>query len=124
MGAIDVKLISEHVLSLEWDSNAANDMIADSTLALITDIDKSPASVKRQHLVLPMLSAICPPDTCCLPGPIHFISSDGPITFAFAFAPAYASALGQRLRREPDDADPAAGHVPRGALWRGRVPHA
>ncbi|THH19970.1 hypothetical protein EW146_g1294 [Bondarzewia mesenterica] len=46
MGAVDVKLTGEHVLTLEWDSSAANDMIADSTLALITDIDKSPASVK------------------------------------------------------------------------------
>ena len=47
MGAIDVKQMSEHELVLEWDSSASNDMIADSTLALITGIDKSPASVKR-----------------------------------------------------------------------------
>lgn len=47
MGAIDVKQTSEHELTLEWDSSASNDMIADSTLALITGIDKSPASVKR-----------------------------------------------------------------------------
>ncbi|KAI0066120.1 Metallo-hydrolase/oxidoreductase [Artomyces pyxidatus] len=46
MGAIDVKLTAEQELTLEWDSSAANDMIADSTLAVITDIDKSPASVK------------------------------------------------------------------------------
>ncbi|KAI0633433.1 mRNA 3'-end-processing protein YSH1 [Trametes polyzona] len=46
MGAVDVKLTSEHELTLEWDSSASNDMIADSTLALITGIDKSPASVK------------------------------------------------------------------------------
>ncbi|KIP11636.1 hypothetical protein PHLGIDRAFT_99467 [Phlebiopsis gigantea 11061_1 CR5-6] len=46
MGAIDVKQTSEHELTLEWDSSASNDMIADSTLALITGIDKSPASVK------------------------------------------------------------------------------
>ncbi|KAF7976091.1 hypothetical protein HWV62_18948 [Athelia sp. TMB] len=48
MGAIDVKLTAEHELTLEWDSSSNNDMIADSTLALITGIDKSPASVKRK----------------------------------------------------------------------------
>ncbi|KAL1942393.1 hypothetical protein VTO73DRAFT_5995 [Trametes versicolor] len=46
MGAVDVKQTSEHELTLEWDSSASNDMIADSTLGLITGIDKSPASVK------------------------------------------------------------------------------
>ncbi|KAI0254119.1 beta-lactamase-like protein [Lactifluus subvellereus] len=46
MGAVDVKQTAEHELTLEWDSSAANDMIADSTLAVITEIDKSPASVK------------------------------------------------------------------------------
>ena len=47
MGTVDVKQVSERELVLEWDSSASNDMIADSTLALITGIDKSPASVKR-----------------------------------------------------------------------------
>ncbi|KIY53106.1 Metallo-hydrolase/oxidoreductase [Fistulina hepatica ATCC 64428] len=46
MGVLDVKYIQEHELTLEWDSSGGNDMIADSTLALITGIDKSPASVK------------------------------------------------------------------------------
>ncbi|KIK67458.1 hypothetical protein GYMLUDRAFT_37588 [Collybiopsis luxurians FD-317 M1] len=46
MGAVDVKYTQENELTLEWDSSASNDMIADSTLALITGIDKSPASVK------------------------------------------------------------------------------
>ncbi|KAN0090862.1 Beta-lactamase-like protein [Tylopilus felleus] len=46
MGVVDVKHTGEHELTLEWDSGASNDMIADSTLALITGIDKSPASVK------------------------------------------------------------------------------
>lgn len=36
-------------MTLEWDSSASNDMIADSTLALITGIDTSPASVKRMY---------------------------------------------------------------------------
>lgn len=51
MGAIDVKLSQDHELTLEWDSSASNDMIADSTLALITGIDKSPASVKCKNLM-------------------------------------------------------------------------
>lgn len=46
MGAVDVKQTTSHELTLEWDSSAANDMIADSTLAVITEIDKSPASAK------------------------------------------------------------------------------
>ncbi|KAJ7748540.1 beta-lactamase-like protein [Mycena maculata] len=46
MGTIDVKHTQEHELTLEWDSSASNDMLADSTLALITGIDRSPASVK------------------------------------------------------------------------------
>ena len=55
MGAVDVKQMSEHELALEWDSSASNDMIADSTLALITGIDKSPASVKRALVNLHLL---------------------------------------------------------------------
>ncbi|KAG9316339.1 beta-lactamase-like protein [Chiua virens] len=46
MGVVDVKRTGDHELTLEWDSGASNDMIADATLALITGIDKSPASVK------------------------------------------------------------------------------
>ncbi|KAH8083771.1 beta-lactamase-like protein [Cristinia sonorae] len=46
MGAVDVKQTSELEWTLEWDSSTSNDMIADSTLALITGIDKSPASAK------------------------------------------------------------------------------
>lgn len=49
MGIVDVKQTSEHELTLEWESSASNDMVADSTLALITGIDKSPASVKREY---------------------------------------------------------------------------
>ena len=48
MGILDVKHSQEHELTLEWESSASNDMIADSTLALVTEIDKSPASVKRE----------------------------------------------------------------------------
>lgn len=50
MGTVDVKHTSERELTLEWDSSASNDMIADSTLALVTGIDKSPASVKRAFM--------------------------------------------------------------------------
>ncbi len=46
MGILDVKHSQEHELTLEWESSASNDMIADSTLSLVTGIDKSPASVK------------------------------------------------------------------------------
>jgi hypothetical protein len=46
MGVVDVKHTQEHELTLEWNSSSSNDMIADSTLALITGIDQSPASVK------------------------------------------------------------------------------
>jgi len=41
-----VKHTQEHELTLEWESSSSNDMIADSTLALITSIDSSPASAK------------------------------------------------------------------------------
>lgn len=47
MGVVDVKHTQEHELTLEWDSSASNDMIADSTLALLMSVDQSPASVKR-----------------------------------------------------------------------------
>lgn len=50
MSALDIKHTAEHELTLEWDSSASNDMIADSTLALLTGIDKSPASVKRESV--------------------------------------------------------------------------
>jgi len=47
MGVVDVKHTQEHELTIEWESSSSNDMIADSTLALVNGIDKSPASVKR-----------------------------------------------------------------------------
>jgi len=46
MGVVDLKHTQEHELTIEWESSSSNDMIADSTLALVTGIDKSPASVK------------------------------------------------------------------------------
>ena len=50
MGIVDAKQTGEHELTLEWESSASNDMVADSTLALITGIDKSPASAKREYI--------------------------------------------------------------------------
>ena len=52
MGVVDVKHTGDHELTLEWESSSSNDMIADSTLALITGIDTSPASVKRRSLFI------------------------------------------------------------------------
>ena len=46
MGAVDVKHSDEHELTMEWDSSASNDMIADACLSLLMGIDSSPASVK------------------------------------------------------------------------------
>jgi cleavage and polyadenylation specificity factor subunit 3 len=51
MGVVDVKQTGEHELTLEWESSASNDMVADSALALITGIDRSPASVKREYIL-------------------------------------------------------------------------
>lgn len=50
---VDVKQVDEHELVLEWESSATNDMIADSTLALVTGIDSSMASVKRKPCFFP-----------------------------------------------------------------------
>lgn len=55
MGVVDVKHTQEHELTLEWDSSASNDMIADSTVALVMGIDKSPASVKCMFFPPPLL---------------------------------------------------------------------
>jgi len=59
MGCVDVKQTEEHEITLEWDSSASNDMIADSALALITGIDKSPASAKCTEFILPSVKLSC-----------------------------------------------------------------
>ncbi|ORY23435.1 Endoribonuclease YSH1 [Naematelia encephala] len=46
MNAVDLVQISETVAELQWSSSTSNDMIADSTLALLLGIDASPATVK------------------------------------------------------------------------------
>lgn len=47
MHAVDLVQISETVAELQWSSNTSNDMIADSSLAILLGIDASPATVKR-----------------------------------------------------------------------------
>lgn len=48
MNVVDVKHSAEDELTLEWSSSASNDMIADSIMAVIVGIDRSPASVKSK----------------------------------------------------------------------------
>lgn len=60
MGVVDVKQTGEHELTLEWESSASNDMVADSTLALITGIDRSPASAKREFIFSRPFHSPCP----------------------------------------------------------------
>jgi len=50
MGAVDIKHTAEEELTLEWSSSATSDMIADSIMAVIVGIEKSPASVKCMNL--------------------------------------------------------------------------
>lgn len=52
MNAIDVQQVKEFEVVLRWESNASNDMIADSTLALIVSIESSPASVKGKFALI------------------------------------------------------------------------
>jgi hypothetical protein len=76
MAAVDVKHTQEHELMLEWDSSASNDMIADSTLALITGIDKSPASVKRTNIFISKKTTN-----------MQLFNSDNTTSFTLAFTP-------------------------------------
>ena len=46
MSVAEVKQIRTFEICLWWESSASNDMIADSVLALILNIEVSPASVK------------------------------------------------------------------------------
>jgi cleavage and polyadenylation specificity factor subunit 3 len=47
METVDIKQVSVNQMTLEWVGSIANDMIADSVLALLLGIDQSPASIKR-----------------------------------------------------------------------------
>jgi len=46
METVDIKQVAINQMSLEWVGSMANDMIADSVLALLLGIDQSPASIK------------------------------------------------------------------------------
>ncbi|ORY00826.1 Metallo-hydrolase/oxidoreductase [Basidiobolus meristosporus CBS 931.73] len=46
---VDIKSNEKNQVTLEWIGNAMNDMIADSVLAIILNIESSPASVKVTH---------------------------------------------------------------------------
>ncbi|CDR87123.1 related to YSH1-component of pre-mRNA polyadenylation factor PF I [Sporisorium scitamineum] len=46
MGAVDVRQSARHELLVEWVSSIANDMVADSIVALLLGIDSAPLSVK------------------------------------------------------------------------------
>ncbi|KAA1117832.1 endoribonuclease ysh1, variant 2 [Puccinia graminis f. sp. tritici] len=46
METVDIKQVSVNQMTLEWVGSIANDMIADSVLALLLGIDQSPASIK------------------------------------------------------------------------------
>ncbi|KAF7376564.1 hypothetical protein MSAN_00072700 [Mycena sanguinolenta] len=46
MDALDMKKTKEHELTLEWESSPSNDMLADSTMALIARIGGNPAPLR------------------------------------------------------------------------------
>ena len=48
MNAVDVKQPEQALVVLEWIGGSTSDMIADSVLALLLGIDRSPATVKRE----------------------------------------------------------------------------
>ncbi|GAA93507.1 uncharacterized protein L969DRAFT_52194 [Mixia osmundae IAM 14324] len=49
MKSVDLKHVQKNEYCLEWGSGVTNDMVADSLLALLLGISKSPASVKVSH---------------------------------------------------------------------------
>ncbi|KAI6169320.1 beta-lactamase-like protein [Pisolithus thermaeus] len=53
MDVVDIRHTSEHEMTLEWESSPSNDMIADSTIALIASVDQSPASLQLTALSTP-----------------------------------------------------------------------
>ena len=46
MSTVDLKAVGKHELAIEWIGSVTNDMIADSVIALVLGVDRSPASVK------------------------------------------------------------------------------
>lgn len=47
MSTVDLKAVGKHELAIEWIGSVTNDLIADSVIALVLGVDRSPASVKR-----------------------------------------------------------------------------
>ncbi|KAM0752401.1 Endoribonuclease YSH1 [Meredithblackwellia eburnea MCA 4105] len=47
MSTVDIKAVGKHDLAIEWVGSVANDMVADSVIALVLGVDGSPATVKR-----------------------------------------------------------------------------
>lgn len=120
MGVVDVKHTGDHELTLEWESSSSNDMIADSTLALITGIDTSPASVKCRSLFVAGILI----HAHLHPSPPKYSNNKFP--FPFTLFHAYTQASTCRPRRQDlfRDTQPTARDVPRGPFWRGRTPYA
>ncbi|KAI6033007.1 beta-lactamase-like protein [Pisolithus orientalis] len=50
MDVVDVKHASENEMTIEWESSASNDMVADSAMALVAGVDRSPASLQLTAL--------------------------------------------------------------------------
>lgn len=46
MRTVDIKAAGKHDLIIEWVGSVTNDMVADSVIALVLGVDRSPASVK------------------------------------------------------------------------------
>ena len=63
MSTVDLKAVGKHELAIEWIGSVTNDMIADSVIALVLGVDRSPASVKRKSptSVLPFRLRPFPP---------------------------------------------------------------
>jgi hypothetical protein len=55
MSAVDLKQTDKTEVTVEWVGGSTNDMIADSVVALLLGIDRSPASVKSEFLLFPFL---------------------------------------------------------------------
>ena len=107
MGVLDVKYSDQQELTLEWESSSSNDMVADSTLALINGIDRSPASVKCELV----LYSICPL--------LKELQSDDRFAFALALRICLFTTSSWRSRRLIIlcDKNTAFGDVSGSSLW-------
>lgn len=55
MSTVDIKASGKFELAIEWVGSVTNDMIADSVIALVLGVDRSPASVKSGLFCMPFL---------------------------------------------------------------------